>query len=74
MKSKLFLEKMSDTNLKELILLLEDLDRRGYTDSEILHSYANTWYENSVGMERLLLLRLDVHYEVTQRWLKTAMK
>ena len=74
MKSKLFLEKMSDTNLKELILLLEDLDRRGYTDSEILNSYANTWYENSVGMERLLLLRLDVHYEATQRWLKTAMK
>lgn len=71
MERKLFLEKMSREELKELVELLDDLDARGYTGSEKLHSYADTWYSNNVGLERLLLLRLDVYSEIVHRWIKT---
>ena len=70
MERKLFLEKMNNTELKELVELLDDLDIRGYTNNEKLRSYADTWYSNTVGLERLLLLRLDVYSEIVHRWAK----
>jgi len=70
MERKLFLKKMSNADLKELIVLLDDLDIKGYTESEKLRSYADTWYSNNVGLERLLLLRLDVYSEIVHRWAK----
>jgi hypothetical protein len=71
MNSKLFLQKLSDEKLKEVIGLLETLEINGSTDSELLHHYANTWYDNKVGIERLLCLQNDVYKEAAYRWLTT---
>lgn len=68
MESKLFLEKMSDKKLKELLELIEDMDTKGTTDSEIIHYYADTWYDNKVGIERLLRLQIDVYREASHRY------
>jgi len=68
MGSKLFLQKMTDDKLKELLELLEDMDIKGSTDSEIIHHYADTWYDNKVGIERLILLQIDTFREASYRY------
>ncbi|MFA5409830.1 MAG: hypothetical protein WC343_13745 [Bacilli bacterium] len=70
MNRKLFLEKLSDQKLKELINLLEELDIKGATDSELLRNYADTWYDNKVGIERFACLQIDVYKEATYRWIR----
>jgi hypothetical protein len=65
---KLFLQKLSDEKLKELISLLESLEIKGATDSEILRGYADTWYDNKIGIERLVCLQIDVYKETAYRW------
>jgi tRNA U54 and U55 pseudouridine synthase Pus10 len=68
MGDKLFLEKLSDEKLKELLELLEDMEIKGTTDSEIIHHYADTWYDNRVGVERLLRLQIDTYREASHRY------
>lgn len=68
MSSKLFLEKMSDKKLKELLELLEEMDIKGSTDSEVVHHYADAWYSNNVGVERLLFLQIDTYREASHRY------
>jgi len=70
MNRKLFLEKLTDEKLKELLELLEDMEIKGSTDNEIIHHYADTWYDNRVGVERLLLLQIDTYREASFRWRK----
>ena len=69
-KSKLFLEKMSDGYLKELVREIDDFERVGTTASELIWRYADTWYTNSVGLERLMCLTIDAYREAADRWLR----
>jgi hypothetical protein len=55
--------------LEELIDLLEDMEIKGSTDSEVLRNYADTWYENKIGIERLAALQIDTYHEATYRWI-----
>lgn len=32
--------------------------------------YANTWYTNTVGLERLMCLTMDAYRETADRWLR----
>lgn len=68
--SKLFLEKMCDTDLRKLISEINDFERLGATNSKIILKYADTWYSNTVGIERLMRLTIDVYREAAERWLR----
>lgn len=68
--SKLFLEKMCDTDLRKLISEINDFERVGTTASELIWRYADTWYTNSVGLERLMCLTIDAYREAADRWLR----
>lgn len=69
-KSKLFLEKMSDGELKNLVTVINDFERVGSTDNELVWRYADTWYYNNVGLERLMQLTIDTYREASDRWLR----
>jgi len=67
----LFLEKMSDEKLMELVQMINDFEIVGATNNEVLLRYADTWYPNPVGLERLMRLTVDVFREAANRWLRT---
>lgn len=68
--SKLFLEKMRDVDLRKLIGEINDFERTGSTNSENILRCADTWYSNTVGIERLMRLTIDVYKEAADRWLR----
>ena len=70
MGRKLFLEKMSDDKLLELLSLIDDYEIKGYCDNEEVCNYLYTWYDNKVGLERLLCLQFDAFREASLRWRK----
>lgn len=67
-KRPLWIRKLSDDKLCQYLDALNELELRGGTDSELLHDTADTYYDNSVGMERLLLLSIDIYKEASFRW------
>lgn len=67
-KRPLWTRKLSDDKLHQYLDALNELELRGGTDSNLLHDTADTYYDNSVGMERLLLLSIDIYKEASFRW------
>ena len=67
-ESKLFLEKRTDNELRNLDMGLNEFERTGTTNSELLREYADAWYSNTVGMERLMRLTINTYREVAYRW------
>jgi len=66
----MFLEKMSDEKLLELLTSISDYEERGYSDNDEVRIYIDTWYDNKVGLERLLCLQFDAFREAAMRWRK----
>lgn len=69
MERKLFLEKLSDSNLKKLIERLEEVEITGTTNNETVMHYANTWYNCCAADDRIQCLQGDVYREATCRWM-----
>lgn len=67
-KSPIWTGKLSDEQLCKYLDELNEFELRGNTDSELLHNTANMWYSNAAGIERLLLLSIDVYKEAAFRW------
>lgn len=67
-KRPLWTRKLSDDKLCQYLDALNVLELRGGTDNELLHNTADAYYDNSVGMERLLLLSIDIYKEASFRW------
>lgn len=65
---KLFLEKMSDDKLLELLFMIDDYEIKGYSENEDVCNYIATWYDNEVMLERLLCLQFDALREASIRW------
>lgn len=68
MRRPLFLEKMTDKELKELIDVFETINITGTTDNEKVLHLAETWYSFKTGVERLIFLQADVYKEAAYRW------
>lgn len=68
MKRPLWVQKLSDNKLKEILSKIDELQNTGATGDEELRSLAETWYDNSVGTERFMALSIDVWKEAAFRW------
>lgn len=64
----LWTQKLSDDKLKKLLDKVDDLQIIGATEDDELRNLAETWYDNSVGMERFMALSIDVWKEAAFRW------
>lgn len=67
-KRPLWTRELSNMQLCKYLNELNELELRGNTDSELLHGTVEMYYDNVVGMERLLLLSIDVYKEAAFRW------
>jgi len=65
----LWTQKLSDNKLRDIMDKVEDLLITGVTGDEELRNLAETWYDNSVGMERFMALSIDVWKEAAFRWI-----
>lgn len=64
----LWVQKLTDKKLKELLEKIDDLQNTGVTGDEELRSLAETWYDNRVGIERFTALSIDVWKEAALRF------
>lgn len=64
----LWTQKLSDDKLKKLLDKVDDLQITGATEDDELQNLAETWYDNSVGMERFMALSIEVWKEAAFRW------
>ena len=64
----LWTRELSDAQLCKYLDELNEFELHGSTDSDLLHHTAETYYGNAVGIERLLLLSIDVYKEASFRW------
>ena len=65
---KIFLKKMSDYELYELMELINIVELTGNNQSEIVNRYADEWYASDDKDERIFNLSQDVNKVIAQRW------
>lgn len=68
MQRMLWTQKLSDDKLKKILDKVDDMQITGVTSNEELRNLAETWYDNSVGMERFMALSIDIWKEAAYRW------
>lgn len=68
MKRPLWVQKLSDKQLKEMLVYVEDMERAGGTQEEKVLNIIETWYDQKVGLEKLLAFSIDVWKEAAFRW------
>ena len=71
MQRMLWTQKLSDDKLRDILDKVDDLQITGVTGDEELRNLAETWYDNSIGMEQLMALSIDVWKEAAYRWRNT---
>lgn len=64
----LWVQKLTDKKLKELLEKIDNLRNTGVTDDEELINLSDTWYDNKVGIDRFMLLSIDVWKEAALRF------
>lgn len=67
-RGPLWLQKMNDEKLSELLNKIDDLQLNSSTSDEELISINETWYDNNVGMERFTRLSIDAWKEAAYRF------
>lgn len=67
-RGPLWLQKLNDEKLSELLSKIDDLQLKGSTSDEELISLSDAWYDNNVGMERFTRLSIDVWKEAAYRF------
>lgn len=68
MHRPLWVQKLTDQKLKELLEKIDDLQNTGSTGDEELRSLSETWYDNRVGVDRFIALSIDVWKEAALRF------
>lgn len=68
MHRPLWVQKLTDQKLKELLEKIDDLQNTGSTGDEELRSLSETWYDNRVGVDRFIALSIDVWKEAALRY------
>ena len=64
----LWVQKLTDKKLIELLEKIDNLRNTGVTDDEELINLSDTWYDNKVGIDRFMLLSIDVWREAALRF------
>ena len=67
-RGPLWLQKMNDEKLSELLNKIDDLQLNSSTSDEELISISETWYDNNVGMEKFTRLSIDAWKEAAYRF------
>ena len=62
-KRPLWTCKLSNEKLLKYLDELNEFEIKGNTDSELLLTTADTWYDNAVGIDRIIRLANDVYKE-----------
>jgi len=70
----MFLEKLKDFELYDLIEHLVIFERTGDSENKVLNGYANMLYIEKDKKERLLCLLHDVNKEAAVRWRRLQLK
>lgn len=65
----LWVQKLSDDKLKQIIEDIQALEAIGSTDKEYLRQIADTWYVSKTGIGRLMLMSNDCYKEAAFRWM-----
>ena len=68
MSRPLWVQKLSDKQLKEMLVYVDDMERVGGTQEEKVLNIIETWYDQKVGLEKLLAFSIDVWKEAAIRW------
>ena len=72
MNRPLWVQKLSDEQLKEILSYVQDIEILGGTDNEKVLNITETWYDQKVGIERLMAFSIDVWKEAAFRWATTV--
>ena len=72
MNRPLWVQKLSDERLKEMLSYVQDIEILGSTDNEKVLNITETWYDQKVGIERLMAFSIDVWKEAALRWVTTV--
>lgn len=72
MQRMLWTQKLSDQKLKKILDKVDDFQITGVNRDEELQNLAETWYDNSVGMEWFMALSIDVWKEAAFRWRRSC--
>lgn len=67
-RGPLWLQKLNDEKLSELLDKIDDLQLKGSTSDEELILLSETWYDNNVGVERFVRLSIDAWKEAAYRF------
>lgn len=70
MNRPLWVQKLSDKQLREMLSYTQDIENLGNTDNETVLQITETWYNQKVGLERLMAFSIDVWKESAFRWWK----
>ena len=71
MSRPLWLEKLSDEQLNEMISYTETIDIVGGTTNDKVLTVIDTWYHQKTVLEKLMAFCIDVWKEAAYRWHKT---
>lgn len=72
MRRPLWVQKLSDEKLRQMIEDINALEATGSTDKEYLRQIADTWYPwypSRTGVERIMLMANDCFKEAAFRWM-----
>lgn len=70
MNRTLWVQKLSDEQLKEMLTYVQDIEILGGTQEEKVLQITETWYSQKIGIERLMAFSIDVWKEAALRWWK----
>lgn len=70
MKRPLWVQKLSDAKLKEMITYAESIETTGEIRFIKARNIINTWYDHHTGMERGVAFCIDVYKEACFRWIR----
>lgn len=70
MHRPLWVQKLSDEQLNELLQYIQDIEASGVVNSEKVRHIINTWYDDKVGLIGVTAFSIDVWKEAALRWQK----
>lgn len=68
MNTPLWVGKLSDDQLKEMLSCTQDIEILGGTDNVKVLNITETWYDQKTGIDRLVAFSIDVWKEAAIRW------
>lgn len=72
MNRPLWVQKLSNEQLKEMLEYVRDSEASGVVHSEKAWRIIDTWYNHKVGLERVMAFSVDVWKEAAFRWVNNA--